>query len=118
MADYRSGKPGSDEASVKEAERRGKLAADQPGQYVFTDPDDYVETLRSLVRRSGLTDKGVAAQSDGLIKSPSTIHALTDGKFDRKTGEYRRTRSPFLKTAIGINQAVDYAVAFIPRVKK
>ena len=102
---------------ASEAERRGKLAANQPGQYVFTDPDDYVETLRALVQQSGLTDKGVAAESDGLIKSASTIHNLTAGKFDRKTGSYKRTRSPFLKTAIGINAAVNYAVAFIPRRK-
>lgn len=101
-----------------EAERRGKLAADEPGQYVFTDPDDYVETLRSLCRQSGLNDKAISEASDGLIKSASTIHNLTEGKFDRKSGTYRQTRSPFLKTAIGINSAVNYAVAFIPKGKK
>lgn len=101
-----------------EAERRGKLAATEPGQYVFTDPDDYVEVLRNLCRQSGLTDKALIDASDGLIKSPSTIHNLTEGRFDRKSGVYKQTRSPFLKTAIGINSAVDYAVAFIPRSKK
>lgn len=104
--------------TTSEAERRGKLAADEPGRYVFTDPDDYVETLRSLCRQSGLNDKALAEASDGLIKSPGTIHNLTEGKFDRKTGSYRQTRSPFLKTAIGINSAVNYAVAFIPKGKK
>jgi len=100
-----------------EAERRGKLAATEPGQYVFTDPEDYVETLRSLCRQSSLSDKAIIENSDGLIKSPSTIHNLVEGNFDRKTGGYRQTRSPFLKTAIGINAAVNYAVAFIPRKK-
>lgn len=102
---------------MNEASRRGKAAATEPGQYVFTDPDDYVEALRDLCRNSGLNDKALAEATDGLIKSPSTIHNLTEGHFDRKTGGYKRTRSPFLKTAIGINQATDYAVAFIPRRK-
>jgi hypothetical protein len=101
-----------------EAGRRGKLAAEEPGQYVFTDPDDYVETLRSLCRQSGLTDKALIGSSDGLIKSAATIHNLTEGRFDRATGRYKQTRSPFLKTAIGINAAVNYAVAFIPRRTK
>lgn len=103
---------------MSEAERRGKLAAEEPGQYVFTDPEDYVEALRSLCRRSGLTDKALIQNSDGLIKSPSTIHNLTEGRFDRATGSYRQTKSPFLRTAIGINSAVNYAVAFVPRGKK
>lgn len=101
-----------------EAEKRGKLAASEPGQFVFTDPEDFVEAMRSLCRQSGLSDKALSEASDGLVKSPSTFHNLTDGHFDRKSGDYKRTKNPTLRTTCGLGSAVNYAVGFIPRGKK
>lgn len=101
-----------------EAERRGKLAASEPGQYVFNDFEDFVDTMRTLCARSGLSDKALAEASSGLVKSASTFHNLTDGHFDRRSGDYRRTKNPTLKTTAGLGTAINYAIAFVPKGRK
>jgi hypothetical protein len=100
-----------------EADKRGRLNADRLGQYVFDTVDDYVEHMRDRILNSDLTEDGLARATDGMIKSGTTIHNIAVGRMDRKTGQVRRTRSPFLRTAVGISRACGEAVAFIP-VKK
>lgn len=97
-----------------EADKRGRLNADRLGQYVFTDVEDYVEHLRERILNSQLTEDGIAEATDGLVKSGTTIHNIAVGRMDRSTGKVKRTKSPFLRTAIGISRATGEAVAFIP----
>lgn len=97
-----------------EADKRGRLNSDRLGQYVFTELEDYVEHMRSQILGSELTEEGLAKATGDLVKSGSTIHNLAIGRMDRNTGQYRRTRNPNLRTAIGISRATGEAVAFIP----
>jgi len=94
-----------------EAERRGKLASDEPGEMVFTSQLAYVEAMQVRVRRATLGEgsdatkvkqKDVAKQGE---MSPSTVGNMASGK----------THWPRFSTMFGIAAALGVEVILRPR---
>lgn len=92
------------------AERRGRLASDEPGEMVFTSQLAYVEAMQARVRRATATvggdtkvkQKDIAEQGD---MSPSTVGNMASGK----------TRLPRFSTMFGIAAALGVEVVLRPR---
>jgi DNA-binding phage protein len=85
-----------------QAERRGRLAAEQAGEYVFTDVGDYVSMMASQVRRS--SDKYSHIAKAGSM-SGTTVSNLASGK----------THYPRFSTMFGVADALGLEVTFRPR---
>ena len=98
-------------AVITEAERRGKLEAEHPGDFVFNDFNDYIQAMAAQVRVSGLTATRIAAQSD-TIKSGSTVTHLAYGWTDYKSRQFKRTQQPRFSTMFGIANALGLEVTF------
>jgi len=90
-------------ASVFEtqAERRGRLAAEKAGEWVFTDTADYVSMMASQVRRS---KQKYSRLAQGRMAG-STVSNLASGK----------THYPRFSTMFGIADALGLEVTFRPR---
>lgn len=86
---------------ITEAERRGKLAADDAGEFVFNDVADYIGAMAAQVRSSDMKYSAVAKQSD-VIKSPATVSKLAHGE----------TRFPRFSTMFGVASALGLEVTF------
>lgn len=86
---------------ITEAERRGKLNADDAGEFVFNDVGDYIGAMAAQVRTSDLKYSAIATQSD-IIKSPTTVSKLAHGE----------TRFPRFSTMFGIAAALGLEVSF------
>jgi len=91
-----------------EAIRRGRLASDTPGEYVYSDVHDYISFIGAQVRGSGLNMAAVARASD-IIKSGSTVSHLAYGWTD-KQGKYHQTQQPRFSTMFGISAALGLEV--------
>jgi hypothetical protein len=93
-----------------EAERRGKLNAEEPGEMIFKTRFEYIEAIQVRVRRamskSGgeekLKRKDIAEQGE---MSPSTVGNMASGK----------TLHPRFETMFGLADALDQEVIFRPR---
>ena len=72
-----------------EAERRGKIASDTPGEYHFEDQLDAVRLIQANVRGAGLPYKRLA---EGGSMSGSTVSNMASGK----------TRFPRFSTMFGL----------------
>ena len=84
------------------AERRGRLASQDPGELVFTDQFGYVEAMRGRIRASGQKYKRLAEQGD---MSGSTVSNMASGK----------TRLPRFSTMFGLAAGLGLEVTFRPR---
>lgn len=84
------------------AQRRGRLAADGPGEMVFTDQFSYVSAMQGQVRASGQKRKTLAEGGD---MSASTVGNMASGK----------TRLPRFSTMFGLAAALGLEVTFRPR---
>jgi hypothetical protein len=96
-----------------EAERRGKLASEEPGEMIFTTRFEYIEAMQARVRgamaKSGGEEKvrrsDLAAQGE---MSPSTVGNMASGK----------TLHPRFETMFGLADALGQEVIFRPRRRK
>lgn len=95
------------------AERRGRLAAERAGEFIFTSFDDYVAAMAAKVRRSGKNMAAIARASD-TIKSGTTVSNLAHGWTD-KNGRKHQTQQPRFSTMFGIADALGLEVTFRPR---
>lgn len=90
-----------------EAERRGRLAAEEPGEMVFASRFAAIEAIQARVRRA-THGEGAVKQKD-LAKqgemSGSTVGNMASGK----------TKHPRFETMFGIADALGLEVAFKPR---
>jgi hypothetical protein len=84
-----------------EAERRGRLQAEQPGEFVFQTTDDYIAAMAAQVRQSGLKPGSIAKASD-TIKSGTTVSKLASGQ----------THFPRFSTMFGVAAALGVEVVF------
>lgn len=84
------------------AQRRGKLASDEPGEMVFTDQFSYVSAMQGQVRASGQQRKKLAENGE---MSSSTVGNMASGK----------TRLPRFSTMFGLAAALGLEVTFRPR---
>jgi transcriptional regulator with XRE-family HTH domain len=84
------------------AQRRGKLAAEQPGEMVFTDQFSYVQAMQGEVRTSHRKFNKLAEAGD---MSGSTVANMAKGK----------TRLPRFSTMFGLANALGLEVTFRPR---
>lgn len=93
------------------AERRGRLASDEPGEMVFSSQFAYVEAMQARVRRvsnSGpakVNQKAIAAEGE---LSPSTVGNMASGK----------THWPRFSTMFGIAAALGVEVVMRPGSSK
>lgn len=78
-----------------EAERRGKLQSDTPGEFHFTDTTDAIAYVANEVRTSSMKYSKLASES-GSIKSPQTVSKLAHGE----------TRFPRFSTMAGLISAL------------
>lgn len=91
--------------------RRGRLAAEDPGEMVFTDQFSYVQAMQGQVRSS--TNKHDKKHSfkklaeDGDM-SGSTVSNMASGK----------TRLPRFSTMFGLAAALGLEVTFRPRKRQ
>lgn len=91
------------------AERRGRLASDEPGEMVFTSQLAYVEAMQARVRRATVKvgDEPKVRQSDIAKEgemSPSTVGNMASGK----------THYPRFSTMFGIAAALGVEVILRP----
>ena len=84
------------------AERRGKLASEEPGEMVFTDQFTYVQAMQGKVRSSREKQKKLAEQGE---MSASTVGNMASGK----------TRWPRFSTMFGLAASLGLEVTFRPR---
>lgn len=87
------------------AERRGRLASDEPGEMVFSDQFGYVEAMRGRIRSSDQKYKKLAL--DGEM-SGTTVSNMASGK----------TRLPRFSTMFGLAAALGLEVTFRPRGRR
>lgn len=87
-----------------EAERRGKIASDTPGEYVFNDQNDAVKLVQGQVREAHMPYKRLA---EGGNMSGSTVSNMASGK----------TRFPRFSTMFGLLATMDIEVLFRRRNK-
>jgi DNA-binding Xre family transcriptional regulator len=89
------------------AERRGRLASDEPGEMVFGSQFAYVEAMQARVRRVSATGPGRVNQKklaeEGEM-SPSTVSNMASGK----------THWPRFSTMFGIAAALGLEVIVRP----
>jgi hypothetical protein len=83
------------------AERRGRLAADEPGEMVFTSQLAYVEAMQARVRRTQVKMKDIAAEGE---MSATTVGNMASGK----------THYPRFSTMFGIASALGVEVILRP----
>lgn len=79
------------------SERRGRLASDKPGEYVYSDVNDYVSFMAGALRTSRSKYSHVAKAGS---MSGSTVSNLASGK----------THYPRFSTMFGIAAALGYEV--------
>lgn len=96
------------------AERRARLAANEPGEMVFTSQSDYVEAMGAQIRRSKLKMATIAKQSD-TIKSGQTVSKLAYGWTDSQGHHHASTQYPRFSTMFGIAAALGVEVVLRPR---
>jgi DNA-binding Xre family transcriptional regulator len=92
------------------AERRGRLASEEPGEMVFTSQLAYVEAMQARVRRATahvggepkVKQKDIAKEGE---MSPSTVGNMASGK----------THFPRFSTMFGIAAALGVEVILRPR---
>jgi len=91
------------------AERRGRLASDEPGEMVFSSQLAYVEAMQARVRRVTHAAGDAKVNQKDLAKdgemSPSTVGNMASGK----------THWPRFSTMFGISAALGVEVVFRPR---
>jgi predicted XRE-type DNA-binding protein len=94
-----------------EAERRGRMASDEPGEMVFTSQLAYVEAMQARVRKATVNtgseaqrvkQKDIASQGE---MSTSTVGNMASGK----------THYPRFSTMFGIAAALGVEVILRPR---
>lgn len=90
-----------------EAERRGRLAAQEGEEFVFSTTDDYVAAMAAQVRTSQMKYGAIAKASD-TIKSPGTVSKLASGQ----------THFPRFSTMFGVAAALGVEVVFRRRGNK
>lgn len=91
------------------AQRRGKLAAEQPGEMVFTDQFSYVQAMQGQVR---------LATSSKLEHRQSYKHLAEEGDMSGSTVANMatgKTRLPRFSTMFGLAAAMGLEVTFRPR---
>lgn len=90
------------------AQRRGRLASDEPGEMVFTDQFSYVQAMQGQVRSVATKHdhkhsyKKLAEEGE---MSGSTVSNMASGK----------TRLPRFSTMFGLAAALGLEVTFRPR---
>jgi hypothetical protein len=87
------------------AQRRGKLASDEPGEMVFTDQFSYVQAMQGQVRGAHTKYKDLAERGD---MAGSTVSNMATGK----------TRLPRFSTMFGLSAALGIEVVFRPTKKR
>jgi hypothetical protein len=96
-----------------EAERRGRLNSDEPGEMVFTSQLAYVEAMQARVRRVTASSGGDAkVRQKDLAKdgemSASTVGNMASGK----------THYPRFSTMFGLASAMGVEVVLRPRGRR
>lgn len=87
------------------AERRGRLASEEPGEMVFSDQLGYVEAMRGRIRNSDQKYKKIAETGE---MSSSTVSNMASGK----------TRLPRFSTMFGLAASLGLEVTFRPRGRR